>query len=326
MKKTATPHINFTLCGYISRVIRKITQGRKKAKKRRSGIITGAIVLTIVNISTKSQQLRVALSRLHNNTLFEWATVSIILLSSVSIGAKSYNLPGLLHNLVIALDWFISVYFLVELTLRLLVAGGFRAFFRRGWNIFDFIIVTVSLIPINESEYALLARLLRLFRVMRLIYIVPQLRVLIAALIKAIPRIGYVALMMFIIFYMYAAAGNLMFEDINPTLWGNVGIAMLTLFRIATFEDWTDVMYETMEVYPLSWMFYLSFIFLSAFVFLNMMIGVIIESLSEEHSIDSQLSSLPLQLTHIESRLTGIEEKLDSLAAANSRQPRPPSV
>ncbi len=74
-----------------------------------------------------------------------------------------------------------------------------------------------------------------------------------------------------------------MFEHVNSTLWGDVSIAMLTLFRIATFEDWTDIMYETMEPHPLSWMYYISFIFLTAFVFLNMMVGTVLEVMHEEH-------------------------------------------
>lgn len=130
---------------------------------------------------------------------------------------------------------------------------------------------------------ALLGRLLRIFRVMRLVSMIPELQVLLNALLQAIPRMGYVTLLMFIIFYIYGAAGSIFYADINPTLWGNISISMLTLFRVATFEDWTDVMYETMEVYPLSWIFYLSFIFLVAFVFLNMMIGIVIQTLQSEH-------------------------------------------
>ena len=85
---------------------------------------------------------------------------------------------------------------------------------------------------------------------------------------------GYIGLLMFVIFYIYAAIGSMLFTDINETLWQDLSIAMLTLFRIATFEDWTDVMYETMAVYPLSWVYYLSFIFLTAFIFLNMMVTI----------------------------------------------------
>jgi voltage-gated sodium channel len=88
---------------------------------------------------------------------------------------------------------------------------------------------------------------------------------------------------MFIIFYIYAAMGSMFFHAINPELWENISIAMLTLFRVATFEDWTDVMYETMQVYPMSWIFYLSFIFMVAFVFLNMMIGIVLEVMHKEH-------------------------------------------
>jgi voltage-gated sodium channel len=88
---------------------------------------------------------------------------------------------------------------------------------------------------------------------------------------------------MFIIFYVYAAIGATLFAAINPDLWGDVAVSMLTLFRVMTFEDWTDVMYETMTVYSLSWIYYLSFIFLTAFAFLNMVIGIGVNVMNEEH-------------------------------------------
>ncbi|QUX93869.1 hypothetical protein CYL31_19795 [Marinomonas sp. A3A] len=80
---------------------------------------------------------------------------------------------------------------------------------------------------------------------------------------------------MFIIFYIYAAVGSFLFSEINQFLWGDIAISMLTLFKIVTFEDWTDIQYETMEVYPMSWMYYMSLIFLTAFAFLNMVIGML---------------------------------------------------
>ena len=88
---------------------------------------------------------------------------------------------------------------------------------------------------------------------------------------------------MFVIFYIYAAVGSILFSPINEELWGDVSISMLTLFRVATFEDWTDVMYETMIVHSMSWIYYLTFIFLTAFIFLNMMVGTILEVMSDEH-------------------------------------------
>jgi len=98
---------------------------------------------------------------------------------------------------------------------------------------------------------------------------------------------------MFIIFYIYAAVGSTFFAQINPVLWGDIAISMLTLFRVMTFEDWTDVQYETMEVYPLSWIYYISFIFFTAFAFLNMVIGVVVNVLNEEHEKVLQKDKIP---------------------------------
>lgn len=227
--------------------------------------------------------LKESLLKLHQNKLFEFIVIGIIVFSALITGAKTYDIGSIMSLVVVGLDSFITVFFLFEIIVRLIAEPRFLDFFKKGWNIFDFIIVTLSLLPIEGNDTVLLARLLRIFRVLRLISVIPELRVLINSLIKALPRMGYIVLLMFIIFYIYAAIGSSMFEDINPTLWGNISIAMLTLFRVSTFEDWTDVMYETMTEYPLSWIFYLSFIFLTTFVFLNMMIGVILDVMQREH-------------------------------------------
>ncbi len=228
-------------------------------------------------------QLKSKLFALHQNKVFELMVISIIVFSALITGAKTYDISATLANVVIWLDMFITVFFLVEILIRLVSEPRFIDFFKKGWNVFDFIIVAASLMPIEGGDSVLLARLLRIFRVLRLVSVIPELRILISALLKALPRMGYIVLLMFIIFYIYAAIGSFMFEAINPVLWGDISISMLTLFRVATFEDWTDVMYETMTEYPLSWIFYLTFIFLTAFVFLNMMIGVILDVMQREH-------------------------------------------
>jgi len=230
-----------------------------------------------------ADELRQLFLRIRSNKAFEIFVITIIIVSALLIGAKTYRIDPGVEAAITLLDHGITLIFLVEILIRMAAEERLRNFFKQGWNIFDFLIVTVSLIPIDEAEMALLARLLRIFRVLRLVSIIPELRILMNALVKAIPRMGYVVLLMFIIFYIYGAIGSLMFETINPKLWDNISISMLTLFRIATFEDWTDVMYETMAVYPLSWIYYLSFIFLTAFVFLNMMIGIVLDVLQSEH-------------------------------------------
>jgi voltage-gated sodium channel len=222
------------------------------------------------------------LKKIDSSPIFQWSIITVIIISALLIGAKTHDLSPEAIRVLAFLDNAITVFFVFELTIRFMAFPNKKTFFKSGWNIFDTLIVIGSLIPTGGSG-VLLARLLRVFRVLRLVSMVPELRLLINALIKAIPRMGYIALLMFVIFYIYAAVGSMFFHTINEELWGDVSISMLTLFRVATFEDWTDVMYETMVIHPLSWIYYLSFIFLTAFIFLNMMVGTILEVMSEEH-------------------------------------------
>ncbi len=262
-------------------------------------------------------QWQSALIRLRDNKFFEFFVITIILVSALMIGVKTYSLPDCSVSLFKYLDIFVTIFFLVEVVIRMCAAGSLKAFFKNGWNLFDFFIVVASLMPLQGNETVLLGRLLRVFRVLRLVSMIPELRVLMNAFVLALPRIAYVALLMFIIFYIYAAIGALFFDQINPVLWGNISIALLTLFRVATFEDWTDVMYETMEVYPFSWAFYLSFIFIVAFVFLNMMIGVVLDTLQQEHKrIDEEAGEgASAERQAIVEHTEKIEQRLEKIEA-----------
>ena len=227
------------------------------------------------------------LLRVERSTLFQGAVIFIIVLSAITIGAKTYELPGFANRLLPYLDNGITVFFLAEIILRFAACENRKRFFADGWNVFDTLIVVGSLIPLDNADAVLIGRLLRVFRVLRLVSVVPELRSLINALLKSIPRMAHIALLMFIIFYIYGAIGSLFFARVNEALWGDVAISMLTLFRVATFEDWTDVMYETMATFPLSWIYYLTFIFLTAFVFLNMMVGTILDVMTREFHKES---------------------------------------
>ncbi len=232
---------------------------------------------------TKNQLLQQKFYQLRSNKLFELFVVTVIIISALMIGAKSYELPRGVLSIIKILDVAITLIFLLEISVRFMGEPEKRHFFKNGWNLFDTLIVTISLIPIEDSELAVIGRLIRIFRVLRMISIIPELRILLNSLLKALPQLGYVMLMMFIIFYIYAAIGTTLFEAIDPFLWGDISISMLTLFRVMTFEDWTDVMYDTMEIHPWSWVYYFSFICLTAFAFLNMVIGIVVSTLDEEH-------------------------------------------
>lgn len=235
-------------------------------------------------MSTQAAVLQSKFEAIRANKLFETFVISVIIISALLVGAKTYELPTPLTSLTLVLDWFISLFFLTEISIRFLAERRKRDFFKSFWNWFDTLIVVVSLIPADNAELAVVGRLVRVFRVLRMISIIPELRILLVSLVKALPQLGYVMLLMFIIFYIYAAIGSTLFEAINPVLWGDITISLLTLFRVMTFEDWTDVMYETMEVYPMSWLYYLSFIFFTAFAFLNMVIGIVVNTMEHENS------------------------------------------
>ncbi len=259
------------------------------------------------------------LEQLKSNKLFELLVVGIIIFSALLIGAHTYQdqddppLQGI--QWLEILDWGVTLFFLLEITIRFLAEKNKIDFFKNGWNVFDTLIVAISLIPINDAEMAVLGRLIRIFRVLRMISIIPELRMLLNSLLKALPQLGYVMLLMFIIFYIYAAVGSTLFESINAQLWGNVSIAMLTLFRVMTFEDWTDVMYETMEHpdgSPFAWIYYLSFIFFTTFAFLNMVIGIVVNVMederkklhAEEHPNEPNLTDLQQEIRELKALIT----------------------
>ena len=256
--------------------------------------------------------------KLRSNKAFELAVVFVIIGSALVVGAKTYQLPPLAMLVLEWLDHLITVFFVTELTIRFMAEEDKKSFLKHPWNLFDTLIVTISLVPIDNSDMALVARLVRVFRVLRMVSVIPELRLLINSLIKALPQLGYVLLLMFIIFYIYAAIGTTLFSGINPVLWGDITISMLTLFRVMTFEDWTDVMYETMEVYALSWTYYLTFIFFTAFAFLNMVIGIVVNVMNDEHEKVRKQKALEAH----EPTLVDLQQQIEELKVLLEQQKR----
>lgn len=272
-----------------------------------------------MSLDTTWQQWQARFERLRSNKIFETCVIAIIIVSALLVGAKTYDEVTRFEQLILSFDMAVTAFFLVEILIRMAAERKLRDFFKKGWNLFDFLIVTASLMPLEDSEMVLLARLLRIFRVLRLVSMIPELRILLVALVKSIPRMGYVVLLMFIIFYIYAAIGSFLFHEIDERLWGNISLAMLTLFQVATFDNWTSVLYPTMEDYPLSWIYFLTFLFLNAFIFLNMMIGIVLDVMQKEsvamelesgegeaaelHGLRDDVRQLQEQLTRMESLL-----------------------
>ena len=247
---------------------------------------------------------------IRNNNYFEFFVVFVIVLSAIAVGFRTYeeSLNPEIFLYLSYIDYFITFVFLIEIIIRMLAERSLIDFFKSGWNIFDFVIVTVSLIPIESLNSILLARLVRVFRLLRLVSFIPQFRILIESFLTAIPRVGYILLFMFVEFYIFAALGSILFSDISPVHWGNVGLAMLTLFQTATLEGWPDLMYQSLEVQRYSWIFFVVFIILNSLVFMNMIIGVIIDVIVKANENDSP-ENIKL-LNDIIDRLKKIEKNI----------------
>lgn len=218
---------------------------------------------------------------------FSNLTTAIIILYASVLGFKTLDEAAQPYgNILHIFDWVITIYFIIEIAIKMLAEKRFLDFFKSGWNVFDFIIVAITLVPLENSSFAAIARLMRVFRILRLFTARPELKAIIDMLIKAIPSIIDIVILMFIIFYIYAIIGSFFFVDLPSGLWENFLVSMLTLFRVLTFEDWTDVMYEAMDVYPWAWVYFVSFVIIAAFVFFNLFVAVIIGEMQKLQEAD----------------------------------------
>jgi len=248
--------------------------------------------------------------KIRNNDYFEAFVISVILISAIAVGFRTYeeSFDPEIFLYLSYLDYFITFVFLIEIIIRIIAEKSLIDFFKSSWNVFDFVIVAISLIPIESLDSILLARLVRVFRLLRLVSFIPQFRILIESFLTAIPRVGYILLFMFVEFYIFAAIGSILFSEISPMHWGNVGLAMLTLFQTATLEGWPDLMYQSLEVQSFSWIFFVVFIILNSLVFMNMIIGVIIDVIVKANENDAP-ENIKL-LNEINNRLEKIESKV----------------
>ena len=188
------------------------------------------------------------------------------------------------------LDMAALVIFIVELAAKFVALG--RRFFRDGWNIFDFLVVAVALLP-NAGALSVL-RSLRVLRVLRLINRMPQLRRIADAILQAVPGIGAIAGLMGILFYVGAVMATTLFGERFPEWFGSLGKSLYTLFQVMTLESWSmGIVRPVMEAYPNAWLFFVPFILVSAFVMLNLFVAVIVDTMSNLHSAEPDAEHPP---------------------------------
>ena len=214
--------------------------------------------------------------------------------------------------------------FVLEAAIKLLSAypKPWR-YFKDGWNVFDFTVIVVSLLP-TTGQLATLARLARLLRVLRLISTLPELRLIVNTLVRSIPSMFNVVLLMSIIFYIYAVAGYHLFHDVDPTHWRTLGISALTLFRVVTLEDWTDVMYAAMAVHWWAWAYFVSFVVVGTFVIVNLFIAVVLNNLDEAKEQRLREITAPLSREDLLRELRATQASLSRLEARLREAPPEP--
>ncbi|MGH1540853.1 MAG: ion transporter [Arenicella sp.] len=263
-----------------------------------------------------------AVRTLAQSRFFEHFIIALILLTAGLIGYESF--PQLMtqtrQNQFETIHSIILGFFILEAAVKITAAWPApQNYFKNRWNLFDFTLIVLSLLPF-AGQFAMIGRILRLFRVLRLITALPELRLIVETLLRSIPSMLNIILLMSIIFFIYGVAGYHLFHEHDPTHWRDLSYAILTLFRIVTLEDWTDVMYTAMELSPYYGLYFVSFVVFGTFVIVNLFIAVVINNLDEAKYVHLQKLESPdlheelmITLKSTKEHVIQLEKQLDSL-------------
>jgi voltage-gated sodium channel len=251
---------------------------------------------------------------------FQTAIIGLILFNALIFGLEA--IPAAVAAIgpaLIAIDQIILWIFVVEIVIRLAVFGPAR-FFRDPWSVFDFVVIGIALLPATGALSAL--RALRVLRVLRLVSVMPSLRAVVDALLRAMPAMGSVAGLLLLVLYVGAVIATRLFGTTDPERFGDLGSSLLTMFQILTLEGWPDIMRETLEAHPFAWLFFVPFVLIATFAVLNLVVAVIVDSMQsgvqaavaeEDEKRDTELKSFEHD---IGATLVRIEKELAELKAS----------
>jgi voltage-gated sodium channel len=268
-------------------------------------------------------RLNAACLRIAESPRFQTAVITAILLNAVVLGLETYDAIENEHGDLLQTlnDAFLGV-FTVEVLIRI-AAHGRRplSFFRSGWNVFDFVVVGGAYLPWIRESVTLL-RLARVLRIARLLSVIPGLRIVILGIARSLAPIGGMAALTFFVLYMYGILGWILFADHDPTRFGNIGRALLTLFQILTLEGWNDVLAKEMELTSWAWVYFVSFVLIATFVVLNVVIAIIVNSMDEVRAMELERERKELVAAavsddeHLRQRVDALRGALEELEQA----------
>ncbi len=280
----------------------------------------------------------------------KWFTnfiLGVIVLAGVVVGMQTYKeFEAENHTLLSTLDTVILWIFVLEAAIKIISKGKRPLdYFKDPWNVFDFTIVVVCFLPIG-GKFIPVLRLARVLRVLKLVSAIPRLQILVNAVLKSIPSIGYVFLLGILHFYIYGCMATFLFSDNDPVHFRNLQTSMLSLFRAVTLEDWTDLMYINMygsanygydestyaalanigitedkivsTASPLAaGAFFVSFILTGAMIVLNLFVGVMLTGMDEakkETEIAEAAKRKESENLDIKEELVQMEQQLQEMS------------
>ena len=243
----------------------------------------------------------------------------VILINAVTLGLEtSEKLVSKIGNILTYIDKIALSIFVVELIIKLFVYR--LSFFKSGWNVFDFIIVTIALIP--SSGPLSILRAFRIFRALRLLSMIPSMKKVIQAMFYAIPGIASVGTIILLIFYISAVLVTNFFGNKFENWFGTIGDSMYSLFQIMTLESWSmGIVRPVMEEYPYAWAFFVPFILITTFAVLNLFIGIIVDAMQHQtiedgnkNNQDSQLNFTMLEQNKTDINTNNLESAKENLS------------
>lgn len=263
--------------------------------------------------------------RVADSYAFQGFIIFVIVFNAALMGVEtSPRIMSGRESLFHALNAGIQVIFIVELSIRLLAFWPkLGAFFRDGWNTFDLVIVTVSLLP-TSGPFAAVARLARLLRATRIAGRVPELRLIVGTLLRSFSSMGHVLLLLGLLLYIYAIMGYHFFGQIDPGHFGSLGSAFLTLFQIITLEGWVEIQNASMSTLRWTWLYYATFILLAVFIVINLFIAIVINNLEATKQAERDAEMLGKRGDVIR-QVVKLREDLDALEHALRRPTNPTS-
>ena len=250
----------------------------------------------------------------------QYIIIALIMLNAITLGLEtSPRAMEAAGPMLMLLDKALLTVFVVEILLKLFAFGP--RFFRQPWNVFDFIVVGIALVPASGPLAVL--RALRVLRVLRLISMMPRLRFVVEALLHAVPGIMSIAGLMLLIFYVSAVIATGLFGQSFPDWFGSIGASMYTLFQVMTLESWSmGIARPVIEAYPYAWLFFIPFILIATFTMLNLFIAIIVNTMQTLHESTLQAEEETIkQVVHdegiiLEEEIRALREEIRSLRKA----------